>query len=168
MAAQLRRVLELILNGVIVVACSGLIVGVLSSRVSLVKRSTLAPAGPPIGAEINIPQVTWPDSKHTIVLVLNTHCGYCTASAGFYRELQRIASARKIPIIAVLPQSNDDARAYLAGLHVPISSVRQLPLSSLQVSATPTLMIVNSDGKLIRSWIGQLPPNLEKEVLSRL
>lgn len=70
--------------------------------------------------------------------------------------------------MAVLPQPIDEAQSYLEGLHVPIDVVRQSTLSSVYASATPTLMILNSEGKVTDSWVGQLSPKFEEEVISRL
>jgi len=68
----------------------------------------------------------------------------------------------------VLPQPVNEARSYLDNLGVQIAVVEQAPLASVGVTATPTLIMVNSEGVITDSWIGQLPPELEKEVISKL
>jgi hypothetical protein len=73
-----------------------------------------------------------------------------------------------LPIVAVLPQPTDEARTYLLNLGVPILVVKQAPLACVSVSATPTLMMVNSEGVVTDSWTGQLSPEFEKEVISKL
>jgi hypothetical protein len=145
-----------------------LIVGVVYSRVASLRKPETNLGSQQVGMAIDIPGVAWRGSKHTVVLVLSTKCGFCTASADFYRRLETVASERKTPVVAVLPQPNDEARAYLANLHLSIDVVKQVPLNNLQVIATPTLMIVNPDGKVSGSWVGQLSPVLEKEVIAKL
>jgi thioredoxin-related protein len=38
----------------------------------------------------------------------------------------------------------------------------------LGVQGTPTLILVNQDGKVEQSWAGKLPPEQETEVLKRI
>lgn len=65
----------------------------------------------------------------------------------------------------MLPQDVDEGRNYLGYLGVQVDEVLQAPLSSIDVSGTPTLMLMSRQGTVIRTWIGKLPPDLEKEVL---
>ena len=166
MNSRTRRFVEFVLNGAIIAGCLALISGTVYSYIGRPKRGSAGPET--IGRYLNIPDIAWHDSKHTIVLALSTHCHYCTASASFYKHLQAVAEGKGVPIVAVLPQPSGEARAYLADLHISIDLVRQLPLSGMNVSATPTLMIVNSEGKVTDSWVGQLTPSLESEVLAKL
>lgn len=89
-------------------------------------------------------------------------------SGDFYKRLQKVARTRGVPIVAVLPQPTDEARSYLEKLGVPIAVVKQAPLDSLSVSATPTLMMINPEGVVTNSCIGQLSAKIEKEVISKL
>lgn len=163
----MRRTFETALNALILTACFAVISVVVYSRVGPGKNPQSSPMSPPKGQQIEIAGVQWNNSRRTVVLVLNTHCHFCTASASFYQHLQEVAKARAVPIVAVLPQPIDEAQSYLEGLHVPIAVVRQSTLSSVQASATPTLMILNSEGKVTDSWVGQLSPKVEEEVISK-
>jgi hypothetical protein len=166
--SSFRRGVETGLNALIMLACLALVVGVvyINLRPSRSPQSSLAVL--PKRAKLKISGVEWSDSQRTIVLALSTHCHFCTASGDFYKRLQGVARARGVPIVAVLPQPTDEARSYLQNLGVPITVVKQAPLDSLSVSATPTLMVVNSEGVVTDSWIGQLSPKIEKEVISKL
>jgi len=104
--------------------------------------------------KIKISEVQWSNSQRTILLALSTHCHFCTASGDFYKRLQEAARAHGVLIVAVLPQPTDEARSYLENLGVSTAVVKQAPLASVSVSATPTLMMVNSDGMVTDSWIG--------------
>jgi hypothetical protein len=120
-----------------------------------------------VGSLASVPDVNWTESKQTLLLVLRDGCHFCSDSAGFY---QRLAKDRGVSantrLIAVLPGDVDDSRRYLDGLGVPISEVRQAPLSKLGVSGTPTLLLVNDKGVVTKSWIGQLPTEKEEEVIA--
>jgi predicted DNA-binding ribbon-helix-helix protein len=164
----MRRGLEIGLNVLILAACIAVILGVTYSRLGPGRIPQSAPPIPPKGTKIEISGVEWSNSQRTIVLALSTHCRFCTASGKFYKRLQEVAESRGVPIVAVLPEPTDESKSYLENLHIPIAVVRQSPLAGVHVSATPTLMIVSSEGKVTDSWAGQLSPRLEEEVISKL
>jgi hypothetical protein len=163
-----RRGLEIALNCAVLIASLALILGVVYGYVVSSRSPQSSLAVLPKGAKLKISGVEWSDSQRTIVLALSTHCHFCTASGDFYKRLQEVARARGVPIVAVLPQPTDEARSYLLNLGVPILVVKQAPLDSVSLSATPTLIVVNSEGVVIDSWTGQLSPEFEKEVMSKL
>lgn len=101
-------------------------------------------------------------------MVLQKDCRFCTESAPFYRDLASAAPSKALRLLAVLPQDESVARDYLKSIDVQIEEVRQLSLSSLNVRGTPTLILVNSTGTVIKSWVGKLPDDKQKEVLDML
>jgi len=166
--SRLRRGLETGLNALIMLASLALVVGVAYSQLGPSRSLQSSRDVLSKGKKLKISGVEWSNSQRTIVLALSTHCHFCTASGDFYKRLQEVARARGVPIVAVLPQPTDEARSYLENLGVRIAVVKQAPLDSLRVSATPTLMMVNSEGVVTDSWIGQLSLKIEKEVISKL
>jgi thioredoxin-related protein len=104
-----------------------------------------------------------------LLLVLDTKCPHCTASASFYQELARAAAQnRGVQLVAVLPQDMRESKQYLSNLNVAIDDVRQSGFDVLGVQGTPTLILVNQNGKVEQSWPGKLPPEQETEVLKRI
>jgi thioredoxin-related protein len=71
-------------------------------------------------------------------------------------------------LVAVLPQPTNEGRYYLEKLGVFVDEVKQLPLESIGVQGTPTLMLLDRSGTVTKSWIGRLPPEREQTVLSAL
>jgi thiol-disulfide isomerase/thioredoxin len=159
--------IELIANVAIIVVA--IMLGVV-----LVKRylSPAAPqeAGPaaPVGAKLQLAGVEWAKSNQTVVLGLQEGCHFCSESAPFYQRLAAEAARRNVPVVAVLPQPVEVGRRYLDSLHVPLGDVRQATLGSLGVQATPTLMLVNGEGKVTEGWVGKLSPETESVVLGKL
>lgn len=123
-------------------------------------------AGPAIaaGTKINLPNEDWARNRKTLLLALSTNCKYCSASAGFYQRLIGTASSN-IRVVAVFPQSPEESKKYLNELEVAID-VKQISPASFGVRATPTLILVNSEGSVINSWVGQLSPDKEAEVMA--
>jgi len=125
--------------------------------------------GPSAGAQVSLQGVNWGDSTKSVVLALSDQCHFCSESAPFYQRLTtELAQRGDIKLIAVFPQQVGDSKQYLTKLGVPISDVRQATLDSLGVRGTPTLIIVDKNGKVQQSWVGRLSPDKESEVLSRI
>lgn len=134
-------------------------------------RSTTPPRnyGVPTGSKVSLPDVDWEKNGQTLLLVLDTGCPYCTASAPFYQQIVReTAQNGRLQLIAVLPQEVSKSRQYLSDLKVPIDEVRQSSLNALGVKGTPTLILINSKAEVVRSWPGKLPPEEESEVLLKI
>jgi hypothetical protein len=123
-------------------------------------------ASPVIGTQEPISGINWAKNKQTLLLVLRDGCHFCSDSAEFYQRLLKEQGAKaKTKFVAVLPGSLDDSHAYLASLGVPIRDVKQENLKALGVSGTPTLLMVNEEGVVTKSWVGRLPANKEMEVI---
>jgi len=122
----------------------------------------------PIGSKVEIQNVDWRKSRETVVLALSTTCHFCTESAPFYRELTKYAKDKHIRTIAVFPQPFQDAAAYLKNENVEVDEIRQSPLSAIQVSGTPTLLLIDLKGTVQGAWLGKLAAQSEKDVLAKL
>jgi hypothetical protein len=125
-------------------------------------------SGPGIGTKISLPGVDWSRSKQNLVLALSTTCHFCSESADFYKKLIPAAAGRGIPVVTVLPQTRAAGRLYLDGLGVPAPDVLQSSLNAIDVAATPTVLVVDSNGKIRKAWVGKLSPGREEEVFAIL
>jgi hypothetical protein len=127
------------------------------------------PSGPMKGTKLEVSGVDWSQSKSTLVLALQKGCHFCTESAPFYQQLmQQVSKQNDLRILAVFPQSPDDARSYLEGLNVHVGEIKQSGLAVIGVNGTPTLILVDQQGIVQQSWIGRLSPDREAEVLRLL
>jgi hypothetical protein len=68
--------------------------------------------------------------------------------------------------MALAPDPVEQTRFFLARLGVSIADVRQAPLASAGIRGTPTLVVVDRSGRVIRSWRGFLSPEGEQEVVT--
>jgi len=114
-----------------------------------------------------IPNLDWNQHRHTLVLALNTGCHFCEQSAPFYQVLARtqVPGRDDLGIVAVFPNEREAVRQFMThvGLHIP--SVAAVPLEGLHVNGTPTLMLVDNEGRVERTWIGTLTPSEEFDLL---
>jgi hypothetical protein len=172
MLSNITKKIELTANlAIVVVACLLAIVLVknhlLNGPSEGVKSSKAQSDGQLVnGNRLSLLDVDWKQSKQTLLLAVSSTCHFCTESAPFYRQLAQ--SHEGTQLIVVVPQSVDEGRRYLSKLGLQVDNVVQAPLNSINVSGTPTLMLVNRDGAVIGTWVGKLPAEREAEVLSDL
>jgi thioredoxin-related protein len=109
----------------------------------------------------------WSQHRRTLLLVLNTGCHFCQDSVPFY---QKLIQARRhdtdgIDVVAVFPNEVEMVRQFTREENLAIRSVPGVPLDKLGVNATPTLILVNQEGRVQQSWVGVLTARQEIEVL---
>ncbi len=130
-----------------------------------------AHAGPQIGVQLASPQgYDWSSRQRTLVLALQTDCAYCEASMPFYKRLAAVANERRAThgMISVFPNSQTDVDRLLERIGLQVPAVATTTLAALGVSGTPTLILVDSTGTVLKTWIGQLAPAGELEVTNAL
>jgi hypothetical protein len=162
----LEKRLEVAVN--IAILCAFLMVAALAGQRFWSARSGNRISDPEIGAKVSLAGVDWSKSNRTLVMALSTTCHYCSESAEFYKRLLPAATSHGVPVVAVLPQTIPEAHSYLEGLGVHIQDVLQTPLAAVDAAATPTLLVVDSNGKISKAWVGKLAPEGENRVLASL
>ncbi|HEX8179018.1 MAG TPA: rhodanese-like domain-containing protein [Pyrinomonadaceae bacterium] len=131
-------------------------------------RGTLEPAAL-IGSHPTLPAVDWAKQGRTVLLALSTHCRYCTQSAPFYQRLaQTLARQADTKLLAVFPEESAEAQRYLQALGLSVAGVYQAPLANIGVGGTPTLLVVDDKGAVVKAWVGQLNDDDESEVWQAL
>ncbi len=147
-----------------------LIVATLASAVLvrnyLFPRTTTSerPPSVAVGTSLSVPGFDWRANGNTLVLALSTTCHFCSESAPFYRRLADELSRRRVHLTAILPQNADESAEYLRALQLQFGDVRQVPLRTLQIRGTPTLMLVDERGVVRHVWEGMLTAEKEQQV----
>lgn len=114
----------------------------------------------------DIPGLNFTAAQKTLILFIRSTCRYCTESMPFYRAL--IASAtknRSLQIAVVSTETVEATRAYLTEHGLSIDPTRVVHATGLKVSGTPTLILVDGNGQVLRLWRGQIPKQGESKVL---
>jgi peroxiredoxin len=115
-----------------------------------------------------VPSIEYSKSPRTIILFLNTKCTYCTGSAPYYEELGKHQADTGTPIIAVFSESGKDVREYMEKHGLSIKAVSGVDFRAFKVPLIPSMVLIDSDGRILDSWVGQLTPASEKDVLEAL
>ena len=121
------------------------------------------------GTKLPLENVNWSNKDKTLVMVLDTKCGFCRASVPFYQTmLKRLSATSRVQVVAVFPQPEKEATDYLKSVGLQIQEVRQATARSLRVQGTPSLILVNSSGLVTDVWVGQLHNTDEEVFFTRL
>lgn len=123
---------------------------------------------PAVGGKISAVDVDWSKNRKNVLLVLQVGCRFCSESADFYQTLIKQTKNKRISVLAVFPQSREEARTYLDKLQLSNLDTKQAAINTLDVSGTPTLIITDDKGQITNVWVGKLPPEKQTEVLSLL
>ncbi|MGH9821074.1 MAG: peroxiredoxin family protein [Pyrinomonadaceae bacterium] len=113
-------------------------------------------------------QVDWEANKTTVVLNLSTTCHFCSESTGFYRRLVQAKGPNNFKLVAVFPQTQEEAQKYLDSHQIKVDQIISSSLASIGVTGTPTVLLVSKGGLVFASWRGKLDENGEAEVLSKI
>jgi peroxiredoxin len=151
----------------IAILCAFLMVAGLAAK-RFWSPSPSGPREPTIGEKVSLQGVDWSSSGRSLVLALSTGCHFCSESAEFYQRLVPSALNAGVQVVAVLPQPIPDSRSYLEKLGVPVPKVVQSSLDSVEVSGTPTVLMLDRQGRIQKAWVGKLRPEQEQQVVASL
>lgn len=159
--------LEITANFAIIIVAT--LLAVFLIRHYVLERDRVEPfAGnqPHAGTKLNLGDVDWSKDQQTLVMALSTTCHFCSESSAFYQKVARGRS--NVRLLAVMPQTVNEAQKYLSDLGVTVDEIKQAQLNSIGVNGTPTLILVNNGGIVANTWVGKLTSAEESQVLSSL
>ena len=123
---------------------------------------------------LSLPGISWGHARKTAVIAINTGCVHCQDSMPFYHRLSELAGNNPSPtqpnfaLVVASSQPADLVRHYLALNQIEVEGVVQVKLGELGVSATPTLIIVDSRGFVEHVFVGELATKDDEEVVRLL
>lgn len=104
-----------------------------------------------------------PAAGRTVIIVRTGSCPSCQAVKPFEEKLREKCESLRIPIVYVIPKRADQDR--IAGELVALGrTVVRADLESLGVSRVPTMLGIDSHGKILAMWTGTVPPDEEDSV----
>ena len=115
--------------------------------------------------------VSYSQSPKTLILALSVSCRFCISSLPFYQSLTNTQreNNNSFQIVAIfLDKDRDLVNRFVEQKNLPVSAVSSVDFSSLKITLTPTLVLVDSAGKVLNSWVGRLTEDQEKDVFSAL
>jgi peroxiredoxin len=88
----------------------------------------------------------------------------------FYRRLAKLEQSNQIGahLIAVFPDDPAVVRQVVETQQLTIEVVPSIKLGQMKVQGTPTLMLVDEQGRVSKVWMGELPAEEEAEVIAAI
>lgn len=168
--SKIRNYLEVITNAAVLLAALG-VLSALSWGYFAQRQSTLVTSGFQRGQVVaRVPQIDYSVAAQTLLIVMNTNCHFCTESIPFYNELIKMQRGKEqaTRIIALFPNQSDEVKQYSEQNQFQAETVSEVDLAKLNVSGTPTLILVDGHGTILDFWSGKLSKDVEQQVSSRL
>lgn len=109
----------------------------------------------------------WGAHDQTLVLGLRKGCHFCEDSVPFYQRLiaQQQQAGSSPAIVAVFPDSTDVVKDVVQSEGLTAYVLAGVPLEKLKIPGTPTLLLVDRSGTVLKTWVGILSPRQEVEVM---
>jgi hypothetical protein len=113
------------------------------------------------------PSYTWKQNPETLVLAIKSGCRFCENSFPFYRRLIDDAKnhGSRVHLLAVMPDPPESGHILLGKNELHLDALFAQNLETVKVNATPTLLLLNAEGRIEKAWIGQLDKKQEDAVL---
>jgi hypothetical protein len=117
-----------------------------------------------------VPGVEFSASRLTTILFLQTDCRYCNDSMEFYRALvQRSRTTHaKAKVIVISGEPSSTVAKHLSNYGISVDVVVCAPPYHYGISGTPTLVHIDSGGRVVSSYSGRLREKEEEEVLAKV
>jgi hypothetical protein len=116
-----------------------------------------------------LPEVQFSAADGTLVLYISPRCRFCAQSLAFYRRIaeSKTATRRRLRIVAVGRESLADLRQFIDEGHVAVDQLLSAGDGRMPPS-TPTVVLVDTKGVIIASWVGWQSSQGEESVLRTL
>jgi len=151
-----------------------IVLAVVIGSVFLMDRFATPGLGPnevKVGDQLpGLPAYNWKAHDRTLVLALRNGCHFCEASMPFYRKLAQLEQSSQIGVhlIAVFPDDPAAVRKVVETQQLTLEVLPGTELGQVKVQATPTLMLVDEQGRVSKVWMGELPAAEEAEVIAAI
>jgi thioredoxin-related protein len=111
-------------------------------------------------------------TQKALFVAVSPTCHFCNDSMPFYKKLidQRNQSNSPVKVIAAVPadEAKVDEAKHFAAVGTQPDAMVHVDFSTIKVPGTPTLLLVDDQGKVLDVWVGKLDESREREVLARL
>jgi thioredoxin-related protein len=121
-------------------------------------------AGDEIG---RVQPVDFSRTARTVLLVVRSSCTFCSQSMPFYKRLAelRTKNGTSFHVVALTTEPIATGERYFSKNGISLDAVASYTDGEIRVRATPTLIVVDRHGRVIRSWVGLLSGIEEEEVI---
>ena len=119
-----------------------------------------------VGASLTLPNVQWSANRYNVVLAISATCHFCQESAGFYHSLAQLPAQANL--IVVTEDDRAGIETFLKSKAISASQIVCESLDTIGVGRTPTVLVVNEKGVVLKSLAGKQAPEAEEQFLAQL
>jgi len=114
--------------------------------------------------------VAYTGAASTLLIAMSTKCAYCTQSIPFYNQLadMKINGKTSLRAIAIFPNSDDEVQRYAQQHQLKTEHKSSIDFEQLKLTATPTMVLVDQNGRVVNFWVGALKPDAQQQFLNSL
>lgn len=116
-----------------------------------------------IGKELKISGLNLPQDRPSLLLVISSRCQYCRDSIPFYRDISQLIRG-KVTLIAAFPEPKQESTDFLRNTGLRVDQILHVDPEVLGVRVTPTLIFLDSSGRVKNIWLGKLNMERQREV----
>lgn len=117
-----------------------------------------------------IPSVDYAKSTQTLVIALSSRCDHCNESIHFFKQLLEANTGKSdlTRIVAVFPEKLEEVLSYITQHQFDINPISGIDHKALSLPGTPSVVLINSEGKILNFWIGKPSKVAEKEIMESI
>jgi hypothetical protein len=168
--SNLRRAVEVATNVAVLLFA---VFAVLSTGLSF-KREYESRA--PIGLRndetvVQIPGYSYNSVHQTVIIAISAKCLNCSSQIPFYKNLLRIQNDHRqsLRVVAIFPETREAVDEYINKNGISdVTPIANFNFRSLNIRTVPTLLLVDSSGRLRDFWIGQITEATHRKILDTL
>jgi thiol-disulfide isomerase/thioredoxin len=131
----------------------------------------LKPAPPPpayrVGQTIDTPREWAQATPVTLVLFAQSSCGACQKAEPFFKDLFADLKGKAAVVLTSHGPQRADELAYGRALGLDDEAIKETP-KGLRVKATPTLVLVDRNGRILDTWEGVGPASQQKQIREKI
>jgi thioredoxin-related protein len=170
--APKKSTLDTVANIAIILVCA-----IAAVVLSLNLRDRFFPQRPPGGPEkgeqfAQIKEVLPAGTNKALVVAVQPSCHFCNDSMPFYKRLLDARNQKNSPVKFIAAVPADEAKAEEAQKFAAVGAqpdgMVKLDFAAIKAPGTPTLLLVDNNGKVLDVWVGKLKSSEEKDVLEVL
>jgi peroxiredoxin len=162
MKLSFRSVTDGLLAVAAVVVAGVMVLQYIDRRAQLDPNATGYKVGDDIGV---IEGLDFSTAPQTLLMYVRSTCGFCTKSMPFYQRLLEESRSSDVRIVAVGSEEQETINDYLVSHGVRVHGVVSVTAGAIRSPGTPTLILVNREGKVEKVWQGQLMRKAEEDAV---
>lgn len=105
-------------------------------------------------------------AERTLVLALDARCRYCAEDAPYYKAIaSRLgANVRKYQVVALFSNPRIEAEDFMRRHGLTFQFRHAVDFRAIRVNSTPTLIVTDRAGRIVRFWVGRIGSAQEREI----